>query len=288
MTPGHHVDDPSLAKRPPVDASMTLLNEVMHRPLDAGYAEAARRKARGEAPPRRNRTVLVLLVLAVVLGFATASAARQLRAPQPGVVAARELLVEEITSRRAQLAERTQTNADLQASIDGLRDAALSSTDPEAVEQLTQDGLSNGTIAARGPGIVVTVENGPNTSEEPAALVQDSDLQMLVNALWASGAEAIAVNDQRLTSTTAIRSAGSAILVDLVGVSAPYEVVAIGGKNDLETGLARSSAARQLSTLGSQYGIKTSVSSSDELTVPAGPTRVLFYAGPVSKDNDEG
>lgn len=288
MTPGHHVDDPSLARRPPVDASMTLLNEVMHRPLDAGYAEAARRKARGEAPPRRNRTVIVLLVLAVVLGFATASAARQLRAPQPGVVAARELLVEEITSRRAQLAERTQTNAELQASIDGLRDAALSSSDPETVEQLTQDGLSNGTIAARGTGIVVTVENGANASEEPAALVQDSDLQMLVNALWASGAEAIAVNDQRLTSTTAIRSAGSAILVDLVGVSAPYEVVAIGGKNDLETGLARSAAARQLSALGSQYGIKTSISSSDELTVPAGPTRVLFYAGPVDQDNGEG
>ena len=288
MTPGHHVDDPSLAKRPPVDASMTLLTEVMHRPLDAGYAEAARRKARGEAPPRRNRTVIWLLVLAVVLGFSTASAAQQLRAPQPGVVAARELLVEEITSRRAQLAERTQTNTDLQASIDELRDAALSSSDPEAVEQLTQDGLSNGTIAARGQGIVVTVENGPNAADEPAALVQDSDLQMLVNALWASGAEAIAVNDQRLTSTTAIRSAGSAILVDLVGVSAPYEVVAIGGTNDLETGLARSSAARQLSALGSQYGIKTNVSSSDELTVPAGPTRVLFYAGPVGKDNDEG
>jgi len=288
VTPGHHVDEPTLRSRPPVDASMTLLNEVMHRPLDAGYAEAAARKERGEAPRRTVTGVVALLVLAVVLGLVTVSAARQLRAPQPGVVAARELLVDEIVSRRAQLAERTQTNADLQASIDGLRDEALASTDPDSVAQLTEDGLSNGTIAARGPGIVVKVENGPRADEEPAALVQDSDLQMLVNALWASGAEAIAVNDQRLTSTTAIRSAGSAILVDLVGVSAPYEVVAIGGKNDLETGLARSSAARQLSALGSQYGIKTSVSTRDEMTVPAGPTRVLFSAGPVGKDNGEG
>lgn len=266
---------------------MTLLNEVMRRPLDPGYAEAARRKAQGQAPSRSSATILALLVLAILLGFATASAAQQLRAPQPGVVAARELLVEEITSRQAQVAQRTQGNADLQASIDSLRDAALASTDPEAVAQLTQDGLSNGTIVTTGTGIVVTVENGAKAAEDPASLVQDSDLQMLVNALWASGAEAIAVNDQRLTSTTAIRSAGSAILVDLVGVSSPYEVVAIGGKNELETGLARSSAARQLSALSSQYGIKTSVSSHDELTVPAGPTRVLFSAGPVGKDNGE-
>ena len=142
-------------------------------------------------------------------------------------------------------------------------------------------------MPARGPGITVVVADGPDAATDSAAFVQDSDLQMVVNALWAAGAEAIAINGQRLTATTAIRSAGSAILVDLVAVVGPYEVVAIGDQNRLETGLARSSAAQQLSALGSQYGIKTNVGTHKELLVPAGPTRVLFTAQPLGKNNGD-
>lgn len=270
-----------------VDASMTLLNEVMHRPLDPGYADAARRRARGEEAPRGVVTVVALLVLAIVLGFATARAAMELREPQPGVVAARTLLQDEIVSTREQVAALTAQNAALGTSIDTLRDSALVSVDPELVHTVALDGFANGTVAAKGPGIVVTVADGPDAATDPAAFVQDSDLQGVVNALWSSGAEAIAINGQRLTATTAIRSAGSAILVDLVGVAGPYEVTALGNRNDLETGLARSSAAQQLSTLGSQYGIKTSVSTREDLVVPAGPTRVLFSAQPLGTDNGD-
>ena len=272
----------------PVDESMTLLNEVMHRPLDAGYAEAAQRRARGEAPRRGVATVVMLLVIAIALGFVTTRAVAKLREPQPGVVAARALLQEEIVATREQVALQTAQNAALGAQIETLRDSALQTVDPELVRTVSRDGFGNGTVAARGPGITVTVADGPDADISPSASVQDSDLQMLVNALWSAGAEAIAINGQRLTATTAIRSAGSAILVDLVGVAGPYEVVAVGDQNGLETGLARSSAAQQLSALGSQFGIKTSVTRHDELLVPAGPTRVLFSAQPLSdKDDDQ-
>lgn len=277
------------APRPPraVDASMTLLNEVMHRPLDAGYAEAAQRRAAGEAPARGVTTVVVLLLMAVLLGFVTTRAVAELREPQPGVIAARTLLQEEILSSREEVALQTAQNAALGASIDTLRDSALESVDPELVRTVALDGFANGTVAARGPGVTVTVADGADAAENPAAFVQDTDLQLLVNALWSAGAEAIAINGQRLTSTTAIRSAGSAILVDLVGVVGPYEVVAIGDRNGLETGLARSSAAQQLSTLGSQYGIKTNVATHEDLLVPAGPTRVLFSARPLDEENGD-
>lgn len=270
-----------------VDASMTLLNEVMHRPLDAGYAEAAQRRADGEQPPRGAITVVVLVVMAVLLGFLTTRAVAELREPQPGVVAARTLLQDEIVRTREEVAEQTAQNAALGAAIDTLRDSALSSVDPELVRTVALDGFANGTVAARGPGITVTVADGADAATDPAAFVQDSDLQLVVNALWSAGAEAIAINGQRLTATTAIRSAGSAILVDLVGVAGPYEVVAIGDRNGLETGLARSAAAQQLSTLGSQYGIKTTVATHEELLVPAGPTRVLFSARPLDEENSD-
>lgn len=266
---------------------MTLLNEVMHRPLDAGYAEAAQRRALGTEAPRGTVTVAVLLAMAILLGFVTARAVVQLREPQPGLVAARTLLQEEIISTREDVAVQTAQNAALGTSIDALRDSALQSVDPDLVRTAALDGFANGTVAARGPGITVTVGDGPDAATDPAAFVQDADLQMLVNALWSAGAEAIAINGQRLTSTTAIRSAGSAILVDLVGVAGPYEVVALGDQNGLETGLARSSAAQQLSTLGSQYGIKTNVTRDEELLVPAGPTRVLFSARALSTEEDD-
>ena len=58
--------------------------------------------------------------------------------------------------------------------------------------------------------------------------VLDVDLQSVVNALWAAGAEAIAINGQRLTATSTIRAAGDAVLVDYRPVTSPYEVAAIG------------------------------------------------------------
>ena len=277
---------PSRAPRA-LDASMTLLNEVMHRPLDAGYAQAAQRRAAGEQAPRGAVAVVVLLVMAILLGFVTARAVSELREPQPGVVAARTLLQDEILRSREEVATQTAANADLGASIDTLRDSALQSVDPALVRTVAVDGFANGTVAARGPGVTVTVSDGADAATDASAFVQDGDLQMVVNALWSAGAEAIAINGQRLTATTAIRSAGSAILVDLVGVAGPYEVTAIGDRNGLETGLARSSAAQQLSALGAQYGIKTNVSTHEDLLVPAGPTRVLFSAQPLADNKGD-
>ena len=60
------------------------------------------------------------------------------------------------------------------------------------------------------------------------AKVFDTDIQLLVNALWASGAEAITINESRLTTTSAIRSAGDAILVNYRPLLPPYKIAAIG------------------------------------------------------------
>ena len=63
--------------------------------------------------------------------------------------------------------------------------------------------------------------------------MRDDDLQLVVNALWAAGAEAISINGQRLGPTTAIRFAGEAVLVDFRPVTNPYEISAIGDPDTL-------------------------------------------------------
>jgi hypothetical protein len=87
---------------------MTLLTEVMERPLDPGYAEAAARRRAAEEQGRSRRrtpaTWVGIVVVAVSLGVATAAASHQLRTPQPGVVAARSVLERQIRERNGQVA----------------------------------------------------------------------------------------------------------------------------------------------------------------------------------------
>lgn len=282
---------PGTRRRP--DASMTLLVEVMERPLDPGYAEAAARRQavrEGRVPDRRSPAGVVLLVLvAVVLGLMSASAARQLRVPQEGVAEARALLEEEIRTRSAQAEDLQASAAELSAEIEVLQAATLASRDPALAERLRLDGLANGSTAVTGPGLVVTLTDGggglTEGSVEPGALVQYTDIRTVVNALWAAGAEAVSVEDQRLTSLSAIRNAGDAILVDLVPLPGPtYTIRAIGDTQAMQSAYARSDAPAYLQLLASGYGIESSVAVRDELDLPGVGTQRLRSAEPLSDD----
>lgn len=253
------------------DASMTLLNEVIRRPLDPGYAMVAeRRRSQGDLPRSRPRRVL-LLVTAVALGIATTAATLALRAPEPSVLAARTLLEEQIAERTASVERLREENADRSREIADLQAAVLAAEDTELLERVAADSLVSGAVPVTGPGLRITMKDGPPRApgEEALSRVQDQDLQLLVNGLWAAGAEAIAVDGQRLTSTTAIRSAGSAILVDLVPLSGPYVVEAIGDTQKMQVGLARSTVGPYLSDLTASWGIGVDISSQTELELPA-------------------
>ena len=252
---------------------MVLLNEVMHRPLDPGYAEAAERRRRGGDRPLSPSRRALLLAVAAVLGLVVTTAAAALRAPQPEALRARALLTEQIAEQTA-LADRLAATTDaLTTEIADLRTAALAAQDPALLERLARDELAAGTGTAGGPGLRVTLEDAPVTradpeSADPDLRVQDVDLQVVVNGLWAAGAEAVAINGQRLTALTAIRTAGSAILVDLAPLASPYVVEAIGDPTAMQTAFARTSAGQHLATLRNTYGIPSQVAAADDLRLP--------------------
>ena len=264
----------------PVDASMTLLKEVMLKPLDPGYQEATDRRLAAGDPTVSKRTRAGLFVLAAILGLVTASAAVDLRAPEPAVAQARALLEEQIAERTA-VADRLQTqNTRNIRDIAGLQAAALGDRDPTAAARLAADGASAGAVAVSGSGLKIVLADSAAARENleqanPDERVQDVDLQVTVNGLWASGAEAIAINGHRLTATTAIRSAGSAIRVDLEPLTGPYVVEAIGDPAQLATRFARTDAGQHLSALRNTYGINSKFTSQDRLELPgANPTRL--------------
>jgi uncharacterized protein YlxW (UPF0749 family) len=267
---------------------MSLLVEAATNPLDAGYAEAAARRAQAQAPSRRDPgRVAVVALLALLLGVGTAWAVRELRAPEPDVVLARAALQAEVADQRAVVQELADRNAEIAAEVEALSAGALASGGRQVFEALASQGAAVGTVAVAGPGMTVTLADSARaaTGDEQYAdeRVQDVDLQIVVNGLWEAGAEAIVINGQRLTAVSAIRSAGQAVLVDLVPLVGPYRVEAVGDPGGLQAGLARSAAASHLALLTNTYGIGVQTSIAEQLELPASQVPTLRYATPIDE-----
>jgi uncharacterized protein YlxW (UPF0749 family) len=110
-------------------------------------------------------------------------------------------------------------------------------------EGLQQAKQLAGLTEVTGPGVVLTLMDSKKrppsgrSFELDKYIIHDIDLQQVVNEMFASGAEAVAVKDQRVTSRTAIRCVGPTIQVNGVPISPPYVILAIGDSGTLAGGL---------------------------------------------------
>ena len=265
-----------------LDASMTLITEFYRRPLDPGYALTAERRAAGLMPPRRRSGVASLVALGLVLGLGTTAAAIALRQPVGQASEARRVLESQITARGDEAAALQSEAVTLSDEISKLQAEVLGSSDDSLRAAMSAGAVEAGSAPVSGPGLRIVLSDAPSTGADTTGRsdqrVLDTDLQVLVNGLWAAGAEAIAINGERLTSMTAIRSAGSAVLVDLVPLSSPYTVEAIGDSVAIQTELARSSTGQLLATLRASYEIGVDTSSVRRLSLPGVGLTALRYA----------
>ncbi|MCA2214903.1 DUF881 domain-containing protein [Jidongwangia harbinensis] len=261
-----------------------FLSELFRNPLDPGYADAAARKAReGEPTGVRRKLISSGTALTLVaLGFLLVVAYRQTVADEPARDRAQRELVEQVQRRRADTVQ-LQARADrLRAEVTTLQEQRLSGA---AVARLRNLEAATGVTPVRGPGAEVRLDDGPTpvdpvTGERKmAGRVKDIDLQYATNGLWAAGAEAIAVNGQRLTATSTIRQAGEAILVDFRPVTTPYKVVAIG-PDSLVDDFSDGYAGRFLKQLSARYGISYDIREVDSVTLGAATELKLRQAKP--------
>lgn len=251
---------------------MDLLNQIIRQPVDPDYAAVAARPG----PPRRSR--IAFAVVSLLIGALFAVAALQTTRSAPDIARERTELIARIkAAQQNQDALRDRAGA-LAAENARLRLAGLGD-DAEArslERQLDTLEPEVGTTAVSGPGLVITVDDGPGTDSK--AQVLDTDLQIMVNGLWASGAEAITVNDQRLTSVSAIRTAGQAITVNYRSLSPPYTVRAIGDLRTLQARFVQSSGGTWWNALEVNEGMRYDIQSSEQLELPGDPGLVLHYA----------
>ncbi len=261
-----------------------FLTELFQNPLDPGYADAAARKARGEGRTGAAKRIVsgISALTLDALGFLLVIAYQQTVADAPARTQARATLVDQVQNRRSETAERQQRADRLRAEVADLREKQLGGA---AVARLKDMEAETGLAPVRGTGTRITVGDGPMpvdplTGERKSeARVRDTDLQVATNALFAAGAEAIAVNGQRLTSTSTIRQAGEAILVGIQPVTTPYQVVAIG-PDDLAETFREGSAGRFFRALNTKFGITYDVVGIGEVTLDAATEPNLRQAEP--------
>src|SRR4029079_12479703 len=109
-----------------------------------------------------------------------------------------------------------------------------------------------GLTALKGPGVSVSLNDAPVTGKGPRPadvtnddlVVHQQDVQSVVNALWAGGAEAMTVMGQRVIATSAVRCVGNTLILQGEGYSPPYAVTAIGDPARLRAALAREPGVR--------------------------------------------
>ncbi|MCI4066574.1 DUF881 domain-containing protein [Micromonospora sp. R77] len=260
-----------------------FLTELFRNPLDPGYADAAaRRRQVPPSPWRRWAARPVSVVVVAVIGFLFAVAYRETMAEEPSRAQARAGLIAEIKQREAETDRLTARADQLREEVGRQRDAALSGSQAFRLRNL-EAGTGLGRV--RGDGVVVRLGDAAEDKDVVTGAgagppqVLYSDLQKVANALWASGAEAVAINGQRLTATSTIRSAGQAILVDFRPVTSPYEVTAIG-PGSMRERFDDSRAAALMREVARATGLSFGVKEAKGLTLPAAPQPRLRYAEP--------
>lgn len=147
--------------------------------------------------------------------------------------------------------------------------------------------IAGGLIQLTGPGIVFRLEDAENPGDVGDSLVTARDLRILVQELWLAGAEAVSINGERITTTTAALDIGSAILVNSAYLAPPYQVSAIG-PDDLYDRLTTSASFIELVEGRIQpYGLRLSFAELESVTVPAyaGAIRTR-YAQPANPSAD--
>lgn len=173
----------------------------------------------------------------------------------------------------ALVADVQQSSRDLQSAEQAV--LAGTSLGDQAITRLNQLRISAGFTEVSGLGVSVLLDDAiaavpTRQNEVLSGRVVDSDLQMVVNGLWQAGATSVSINGHRLTSNSAIRSAGEAILVDYRPLVRPFEVIAIGKNADALAGRFRENqAGLYLEQLEARYGVFWELKTVGQVTQPA-------------------
>jgi uncharacterized protein YlxW (UPF0749 family) len=192
-----------------------------------------------------------------------------------------------IDQREDALAQQLDQLADLEGQVQRLTEqAATRDGDVASARAEGQEGeLSAALVGLRGPGLVLTLDDAPSRPDgslpsdaRPDDLViHQSDVQAVVNALWAAAADGVAIMDQRLIATSAVRCVGNTLLLQGRTYSPPFVITAIVDADAARAQLAASPQVAVFEQAVRAFGLTFEVIEQTEVTVPA-------YDGPLAME----
>ncbi|GAB7041402.1 MULTISPECIES: DUF881 domain-containing protein [Catenuloplanes] len=238
------------------------------------------RRATGALPPgRRGRKPTVwsigtpVIALAAGLLFTTSA-----------TTAAGTALREDRRPQLAQLIEDERDRVEAaEERADALRDDVRAQTDAQGSSNSSVQAQNDragtyeqraGFTALGGPGMRVVLDDAPHTDATDGAtnddlVVHQGDVQAVVNAMWAGGAEAMSIMGVRVISTSAVRCVGNTLLLHGRNYSPPFEIIAIGDPESMRASLASSSGVQAFRQAVADYGLGYRETVEGNTTVPA-------------------
>jgi uncharacterized protein YlxW (UPF0749 family) len=134
--------------------------------------------------------------------------------------------------------------------------------------------IAGGLAQLSGPGIIFRLEDAENPGTERDSLVTARDIRTLVQELWLAGAEAVAINGERVTTGTAVLDIGNAILANSAYLAPPYQVTTIGAPDLYDRLSSSASFVEFVQKRIEPHGLRLSFAELESVTVPA-------YAGTI-------
>lgn len=219
----------------------------------------------------RLGAVVACLVAGLLIGVARASAGGQdvgTRSVDLSVV---------VRDAQQRVIEADAQAAQLQAAVGRSADGDVSPLVDATLDQVKALAPAAGLVPVVGPGIRVSMSDAPRDSDgnypagvDPDDLViHQQDVQAAVNALWAGGAEAMMIMDQRVLTTSAVRCIGNTLLLQGRTYSPPFVITAIGDAASMSAALDREPGVRLLLQYVDKYHLGYEVTPVDQVELPA-------------------
>ncbi len=188
-------------------------------------------------------------------------------------------LTELIRQREAVLARQNTQLSELQRDLQRLTEQVATRDGAVAAASAAADAgaMSAALVPITGPGVEITLDDAPVRADgvRPAdarpddLVIHQSDVQAVVNAVWAAAADGVAIMDRRLIATSAVRCVGNTLLLQGRTYSPPFVVTAIADPAAVRAQLDASPQVAVFQQAVKAFGLTFEVRERPEVALPA-------------------
>jgi uncharacterized protein YlxW (UPF0749 family) len=227
-----------------------------------------------------------------VMGFVGAAQWNSSVARQAFTTSAQQVLADQVVGLESEQEQLRAQIAEAEAEVQAIQEQSTSSSAILAAlnARLEEARLAGGLTSVFGSGVVIEIADSNRVvppGENPASfIVLVDDLRDLVTALWASGAEAIAIDGERLVATSSIYGVGASVLVNTSFLAPPFRIEAIGADGLLERFQEHPAFTGRVAQRIEFFGLEYAAAAADDLELPAFIGRTAFRWGvPIDEVN---